>query len=202
MSAALALCACGGRASSEPEPAVAVEKICGQPGETYIRSLDDLAGCTTFRGAIHISDTGHVRLPFPATLRVIEGRLSFFRNSALIDLRGLENLTSIGGLMLSQHEKLGDISALAGVRVQGEVFVGGNDALTSLRGLESIEEASLLFIASNTALTSLDGLAGLRRVTGDLTIRSNAVLPQSAAEAFGAKVVVDGKLEIAGNKAR
>ena len=198
------LLGCGGATAGEPgsDAAAQPEIFCGTSDTTHIGPLDDLVGCTTFRGSVHISDTGDERVPFPASLRVIEGRLSLFRNSNLVDLGGLENLARIGGLKLSVHDRLADVTALARVRITGEIFIDGNAALTTLNGIHAPRDLALLLVAGNGALTSIDSLSALEVVSGDVTIRDNGALPQSAVEAFVARLTVGGRVEVERNKPR
>jgi hypothetical protein len=177
----------------------AAEKVCGIAGETYIRDPRDLAGCTVFRGSIHVSDRRDAHLPWPASLRRIEGALSFFRNEFLEDLRGLEGLEEVGGLVLNIHPKLRDLRALARTKVSGEFFVASSDLLETLEGPQVSPELDSLFLARQPKLRDLSALSAIRRIRGKLVIRNNRALTDAAARAFADRIDVGGPIEIMGN---
>ena len=104
------------------------------------------------------------------SLYSVGSRLFIGRNPALTDLEGLNNLTSVWGLTISDNQSL--------TRLEG------------LEGLTSVE--SRLFIGQNPALTSLEGLNNLTSVGGDLSIVDNPVLPTSSAQALADRLVTGG----------
>ena len=153
---------------------------CGEPDEivTLPYAADRLAGCTAFRGGIHVPDAGDPSALDPLRDIVrIDGRLTFFRNHALADLRGLERLERVGGLF--------------SIRIDDS-----DGRFTTVDGLDRLREVGALEIESNRWLTSLAGFARLEVVHGDARIADNAALPPSEVDAFLARVRVEGTVDL------
>jgi hypothetical protein len=102
------------------------------------------------------------------SLRTIDGKpgsreggsLDIREARNLVDLRGLEGVTGIGRLSLSENPVL---QSLAGIELGIEtdsVSMGGNPQLTDLTALSSLESLESLGI-SETAIENLDALANL-----------------------------------------
>lgn len=177
------------------------ERVCGMPGDMWrTGQLGELAGCDVFRGSLHVSDSGLTDLTALSSLRVVEGRLTFFRNEQLASATGLERLESAGAIGFNHHPELSDVSALANlVQVTGEVYFISNAALPSLTGLEGLHSAGTLRLIANPSLGGLEGLSGLETLSGNLEIRDNPALPQAEAEAFAERVEVGGSTDVSGN---
>ena len=155
---------------------------CGEPDDivTLPYAAEQLAGCTSFRGGVHVPDASALDTLDPLRdIERIDGRLTFFRNHALSDLRGLERLQIIGGLFA--------------------ITVDDNGRFTSLDGLDSLREVGSLELAGNPALASLTGLASLEVVHGDVVIEDNPSLARSEIDALLARVRVEGEVSAADN---
>ena len=153
---------------------------CGDTDEvvTLPYSADRLAGCTAFRGGIHVPDPSDASVIDPLRNMVrIDGRLTFFRNHALADLRGLERLERVGGLF--------------SIRIDDS-----DGRFTTVDGLDGLREVGALEIELNRWLTSLDGFARLEVVHGDVRIADNDALPPSEIDAFLARVRVEGTVDL------
>jgi hypothetical protein len=104
----------------------------------------------------------------------IVGGLIISNINLLTNLSGLNNLDSIqGGLQIDQNESLSSLSALENLTSVGSVSIMNNDALTSLSGLDKLTLIGNLGIINNNALTSLSGLDNVTSVEGSLAIRGN-----------------------------
>lgn len=90
----------------------------------------------------------------------------------LENLRGLENLRSVGHLSIQCNESLADIDALDNLKtVDGNLTITDNVALQDINGLIGIEIVGQeVVIDDNPALLDLDGLANLVEVIDDLKI--------------------------------
>jgi hypothetical protein len=65
--------------AEEPHPA-AESAVCGQPEDRLFGDIIGLAGCTRFRGSIHLPDVADGSLEELSSLIQIDGSLSLFRN--------------------------------------------------------------------------------------------------------------------------
>jgi len=156
---------------------------CGEPDDivTLPYAAEQLAGCTSFRGGVHVPDASALDTLDPLRdIERIDGRLTFFRNHALSDLRGLERLEGIGGPF--------------SIRVDDSA-----GRFTSLDGLDALREVGSLELAGNPALASLTGLASLEVVHGDVVIEDNPSLARSEIDALLARVRVEGEVSAADN---
>jgi hypothetical protein len=181
-----AVSACGDDVRAPADAAArtdaAATVACGEPDDivTLPYAAEQLAGCTSFRGGVHVPDASALDTLDPLRdIERIDGRLTFFRNHALSDLRGLERLQIIGGLFA--------------------ITVDDNGRFTSLDGLDSLREVGSLELAGNPALASLTGLASLEVVHGDVVIEDNPSLARSEIDALLARVRVEGEVSAADN---
>ena len=101
----------------------------------------------------------------------IEGNV-YILNDDITNLNGLNNLTSIGGMLSISNTTLTNLTGLDGIdSIGGLLFIGSNLSLTSLTGLEGLASVSwYLKIFSNESLASLSGLQGLTSIGGSLVI--------------------------------
>ncbi|GHC54758.1 cadherin repeat domain-containing protein [Ulvibacter litoralis] len=92
----------------------------------------------------------------------------------LVDLNGLQNITSVGTLQISGNENIENITALSGVvSIQDEIIIDNNPNLTSLTPLENVEgNIRRIYINYNNSLFSLNGLENIS-CYGQLDIFSN-----------------------------
>ena len=135
--------------------------------------------------------------------------------SALADVRGLGSLSLTGITVLEQVEvpdaeliylrigdapRLASLAPFAGKLADGlSIEILNADTLTSLEGLEGPTTLVGLSLTGNAKLESLDALSTVTKVTGDVTITSNAALPGAAVEAWLAGVEVTGTLTVSNN---
>lgn len=139
-----------------------------------LRAITQL-GCLV--GELRLSNSALLTSIKPLRNLTGAGALTIERCSTLKTLKGLENLSLLGGpLRISNNPVLRDLTPLANVRT-----VFGN-----------------LVIDRNAELTSLDGLHNCREVTGNLIIENNDSLPDLAA--LERLTAVGGNLVICGNR--
>lgn len=113
------------------------------------------------------------------TLRRIDGGLSIFRNTNLVDLRALAALEEVGGVFSIRMNWDGQFVALA--------------------GLESLTTVGGLVLEYNSGLRDISALAKLETIHGDVRIRENEDLPQAQIDALLPRVEVTGTVTIEGN---
>jgi hypothetical protein len=144
----------------------------------------------------------------------ITGNLYISNRCGLSDLKGLENLSSVGRLSIGYSEELLSLDGLEGLSsitgyvtysntvAPGEINIYGNEGLIDIKGLRNITSADGLYVANNSSLTSL-GMDALARVNGDFEITNNTSLCTTMAEALRDQVVagdgIDGTVTIEGN---
>ena len=134
--------------------------------------------CTELEGRIEINGDEILNLAGLNNITSIGGGLGIQRN-ALMNLTGLENMTSIGGsLGIYYTNALTNLTGLENVTsIGGGLYISSNNSLTSLTGLEhvtSIEEN--MFFNNNDALMNLIGLENVTYIGGYLHIASNNAL--------------------------
>jgi Leucine-rich repeat (LRR) protein len=79
-------------------------------------------------------------------------------NGSLVDLRGLEGLTSVHDATIESEASLTSLDGLEGLISAGSLTVSSNRRLRSIAGLASLRAAEYLWLTDNE---SLDDLAGL-----------------------------------------
>jgi hypothetical protein len=146
-------------------------------------------GCTEIEGDVQIQGNDIVNLNALSVITSIEGTLSIGRqeisgNSSLINLAGLEGLTTIGGsLRIANNDALTSLTGLDNLTsIGGTLYIGldvqfnGNPALISLTGLESLTSiGNSVWIWDNSSLTSLSALKGITSLE-NMWIRGNTTL--------------------------
>jgi len=100
-------------------------------------------GCTEIEGDVTIHGNDITNLDGLSVMTSIGGDLKIGDydggNSSLISLSGLENLTSIEGIIIGNNDALTNLSGLEGITfIGGDLRIYDNDAITSLSGLESL----------------------------------------------------------------
>ncbi len=143
------------------------------------RALTTLSGISnelTSVGGLRIFDNNNLTsLENLINITTVEGNLEiggrFYYNNngyiagndSLINLQGLENLTSLGGsLHIGDNDALTSLQALENITsIGGGLYIDNNIVLSNLEGLNQITTSDHLIIENNSALTSLDGLSNL-----------------------------------------
>ncbi|WP_437283542.1 hypothetical protein WME90_24080 [Sorangium sp. So ce375] len=157
---------------ADPPDPDAEAVVCGEPSDLVIAPYEGLAGCTRFRGSIHLSDTGSGRLEALSSLVHVDGSLTLFRN-ATDDFTALRNLRRVGA------------------KFQLHLL-----ETPSLSGFEALEEVGELNLASAGQLTSFDWLPALARVREVARLARSSPLSRAAVESFLSRLDVGGETAV------
>ncbi|EGD75074.1 notch-1 [Salpingoeca rosetta] len=176
---------------------------------TTYEDLALLAECRVFHSNVTISitaapanatadDTANAttaHLASLSNLQRVAGVLALRNNDHLVSLRGLANLTWVGGLVLENNAQLRTVSGLSALTtIGGELVVAGAGPST-LQGLEpstcgsviirhsslvSLEAVNLpmwlqgsFVLENNDYLLRVNGLAAVLQIAGDVIVRNN-----------------------------
>lgn len=137
-----------------------------------------------------------------SNLDSIAGGLAIYADTSLLDLTGLDGLTSLVFLTVHGNNALTSLTGLDNLTTigGGGLSFDNNDALTNLTGLDNVTsiEGSLKIGATyhsyvgNPALTSLTGLDNLTFIGGSLFIYgNNALTSLTGLDSIGANSVTD-----------
>jgi hypothetical protein len=111
----------------------------------------------------------------------VGGNLTISNGDALTSLRGLDNLTAIGGALNINNDVLTSLDGLGSLVSVNKLNIQNNMSLISLAGLDSLQAVEEgVWIGSNSALASLDGLNNLISIGGQFHIFENTVLTSVA----------------------
>ena len=144
--------------------------------------------CTEIDGDVVIDGGDITNLNGLSILTLIGGDLQigvlYSNNPNLINLAGLDNVTSVGGhLDIYNNDALTSLTGLDNMTfVGGRLLISSNDALSSLTGLDNVTSVGgTLWISENDALTSLTGLDNINADSiEDLYIDENQLLSSCA----------------------
>ncbi len=142
-------------------------------------SLIDLIGLENLEnlnGNIEVSNNANLQsfvgLSSPSILEV--DLLLIYNNSSLIDLSGLESLTSISSLIINSNENLENLNGLNNCSSLGSLWLSNNDSLQNLIGLEQISAITgSCKIEYNQMLNSFVGLNNVDSILGEFTSFDN-----------------------------
>jgi hypothetical protein len=188
--------------------AVVFQTLVGDPifsGPSFSQDMQDF--CLVYNaidGNLDIVGMDVTSLTDLACLLDVTGNVTI-EDTSLVDLVGLEGLTSIGG-NLSVGQTLGnanlvELTGLDNVTsVVGGVSVAFNPMLFDFTGLASLTSigASLL-VDSNTGMLDFTGLDALTSVGGDVHISNSSVLGLLGLESLtsvGGSVLIDGNADL------
>ena len=190
---------------AEPLPALSIVD------NDALKALTGISGDTLFTGSLVIS--GNDKLADISQLGPLLGKslgaTVIENNPALVDLVGLDGVTTISEFSLTNNDGLLDLHGLESLTTltpEG-VVIRGNDALTTFEGLGPLSLVGAMFLVdSNPSLISLAALAELEEVTGTLQIGScigdgNDALPNLSglsALTHADRLVLDGNAAIGG----
>jgi hypothetical protein len=152
-------------------------------GDYNINNSADLAalqGYEEVSGSLAIS--GNVpNIESLVSLTLVGRNLTISNGDALTSLRGLDNLTTIGGTLNVGNDVLTSLDGLGSLASVNELSIQNNISLISLAGLDSLTSVGEdAWISYNSAMTSLDGLNSLVSVGGQFQIIENTVLASVA----------------------
>ena len=135
-------------------------------------------GCTEIEGNVIISGAEITNLKGLSILESIWGYLVIKNNNLLINLTGLDTLSSIGMFNIKNNNSLTSLSGLGTLSsIKGSLAIEFNNSLINLSGLNAVTSINgLLYIGSNDSLTSLTGLDALTYIGDYMEIRNNDAL--------------------------
>ena len=163
-----------------------LERIAGRfriAFNTAMLNLEGLDNLKRVEGELEIHQNALINLN-GCKIEHVE-KLNIFNSNHLIDLTGLEGLTSINGdVIIKFNDALVNLMGLNNLKsIGGEFIIYLNKSLVDLQGLEALEEVSPLAampfeIKYNDNLQTLRGLNSLKTVGNDLYIAYNNELTQ------------------------
>ncbi len=159
-----------------------LDQVSGAVVLDALPSLRSLAGPVALRraGALTVSHTGPVTLPWLTALEQVDGVVRIEGNASLRSIDGLSALGSVGGLVIAEHPVLVSLDGLAAL-----TWVGGD-----------------LVLERNTTLATVAPLHGIEAVDGGLTVRDNPTLPTAGIDAWIEAIGTDdiaGPITVEGN---
>lgn len=175
------------------------------PGIIYFETQEEIDNfsinypdCTHILGTITIQGNPNSQITNLYGLNSIVsiGALSI-DNTVLTSLSGLENLTSILGLSITDNDSLISLSALGNLSSLEEMAISGNNSLANLYGFENLTTiGGDVQIINNDVLNSLNGLDNINSIEGMLYIGGNGLTSLSGLENLSS---VGHNLSIFGN---
>ncbi|MCK9400359.1 MAG: leucine-rich repeat domain-containing protein [Bacteroidales bacterium] len=134
--------------------------------------------CTEIEGNLWIIGNEITNLNGLNVLTSIGGELYLNNSDALTSLIGLDNVTSIGRLIIYSNNLLTNLEGLGNViTIEYQLFITTNISLTSLSGLNNLTTiGQFLEIIYNDSLTNLAGLGNLTSIGTYVWIANNPAL--------------------------
>ncbi len=111
-----------------------------------------------------------------AQIQSVEGVLRIEHNNALVNLNGLDNISSVGSLLIGVNPSLTSIAQLSGITTLDNLTLAWNEKLMDFTGLNNIATAYGDVQIHYTAVESLSGLSSLSSVGGLFIILGNSNL--------------------------
>lgn len=105
-------------------------------------------------------------------LTVVREALDLRANKNLVDITGLDNLESVGALIL-HDTSLTDAGPLPALTAPGDVRISNNEQLSSVSVLAGSTALRSLVLERNPALTGIPELTDLAAIEGDFELRNN-----------------------------
>jgi len=157
----------------------------GQPSTlSDITSLENLKTIKRINGVLFISNTAITDLKGLENLEFVGSSLVLLKNPSLVSLRGLDNLETItNNLLISQNESLKSLNGLNTLNNLTSLTITTNNQLVNIQSLYRIKELNLVQITANQNLTYLDGLNQLEVLKGGV-------------ESFSASLIIGGNASL------
>lgn len=166
-----------------------------------IESLIELEKIIAIRGSLAISDNALIDLSGLQNITSIEDNLYISSNNYLKNIDGLLGLTTIGrSLIISRNDALENLDGLQNITIiQGDLQISRNDTLINLKGLQNITTiGGSLKIERNRNLSNIMDLAALTTIGEDLDIWSNDAL--TSLKGLENLTAINGHLKIGFNQ--
>ncbi len=162
--------------------------------------LVEYPNCTEIEGSVFISGWNTIiDLSGLQNITSIGTNLLIRSNQNLMSLSGLDNLTTIGNeLDISFNESLINLSGIQNITsIGGQIQIEDNSSLINLIGLDNLTYITAIDIARNPSLANLSGLEGLTLVDDFFFISNNDNMTDLSG--LGALSSVNGKFWIRDN---
>ncbi len=144
-------------------------------GPNTVTDLSPIGGITLVTGSVNINSLNLTSLQ-GLGLEMINSNFSITNNDFLVNLEGLESLTSVGTLFISNNDNMETIDGLEGLTTAGSIDIEDMPSLTNVDGLINLTQAFSIDIQFNDALTNVDGLANIMSLDNLLSITFNPQL--------------------------
>ena len=153
--------------------------------------------CTEIEGLVTISGNNITNLQGLFNITEFLTMLKIENNDSLINLNGLDNVTSVPGLTIDNNDNLQNLTGLENLKTVQEITIYYNDALQNLEGLNSVEELVMLDVQLNPSLKHFHGLDSLTHIESLFLIHDN----DSLVDFTGLETLntIDGHLWISNN---
>ncbi|WP_437522397.1 hypothetical protein WME79_31525 [Sorangium sp. So ce726] len=159
----------------EPPDPDAEAVVCGQPDDLVLGPYTSVAGCTRFRGSIHLSDTMPGALEPLSSLVHIDGSLTLFRNHT-DDFTALRNLRRVGAnfqMHLLEGPGLDGFDALAEVGEINLVSAGELTGFDWLPALTSVRESAFAVRGPPLSTEALESFLSRLDIGGETAVMTN-----------------------------
>jgi len=171
---------------------------------TMIKTLDCFSNITSLEGDCLITGSfsqsnSLTNLKGLDNITTIGGSLSLNQNNNINDLSNLSSLTSINGsLRLNDNEKIVNLNGLHNLTIIGnELFLLANDNLNNIDDLQNINSiGDAITINNNKNLLSLKGLSGISKIYNDFSITLSSINNLEGLENITS---IDGRILISRN---
>ena len=152
-----------------------------------------------------VNNPNLISLPNTPSLTVIGKSITISQCDSLINLNGLNSVTSLinGNLNINQNNNLTSFDGLNNLNICFGVSIQNNPVLTNLSALLNLTTFNVvpipnrptINISNNNALSSLTGLDNINGSTiGNVTLQNNSNLTLCAIESFCEKITFDTSL--------
>ncbi len=138
--------------------------------------LTNYPNCTEINNRINIDgeNSDITSLTPLSNLTVIESGLIIQNCAQLLDLQGLHNLTSIGGLHIESNLLLDDLLELSNItEMVGGLRIENSNLIKDLQGLHNLTSIGGLYIKSNLLLDDLLELSNITEMVGGVYIENS-----------------------------
>ena len=125
----------------------------GLHSNTGLTSIEGLANLHKAE-SITISDSGLTSLRGLENLQSVEGWLEIVYNDNLVEIQGLNLLTSTGRLLIAANDVLQEITGFTHMTSTGQLRIPFNRALTNISGLGSLDQVLSAEVSRNPFLAN------------------------------------------------
>jgi hypothetical protein len=187
-----------------------------------LERITKIEALTSIGGDLHVSGVPELsQLSGMNSVETVGGLLTLSGPTALQSIPGLKALTSAQAVHLIDHAELRTTVGLSALRHAGIVLVDLDSlqsvpapdlettrtleltrvGLDALDGWSGLTTAEALHVEDNPLLTSIDGLSSLATVSGDLTVRGNALLDEATVWEIIDRITKGGDVRVEDNGA-